>query len=123
MSNNNQILVIEDNKPIRKLFCTLLKRGGFETVDFDNASNALDWLNENTPNLIIMDILLPDMNGTELINEVKNIDINKDVKVIAVTGLATGEDRKKYLGAGFDDYISKPINTMTFVDDIKRVLN
>lgn len=122
MDNKKLILIIEDNKPIRKLFSTLLKKSGYETADFDNANDTLEWLKNNSPKLIIMDILLPDMNGTELIHEVKKIDHIKDVPVVAVTGFATGNDREKYLNEGFDHYLSKPINTTTFVDEIKSII-
>ncbi len=123
MSNEKTIMIIEDNMPVRKLFSTLLKRSGFETFDFENAKKSIDWAKENTPVLIIMDILLPDMHGTELIKALKDLPNLKDTKFIAVTGFATGNDRDKFLQAGFDSYISKPVNTATFADEVKNVLN
>lgn len=118
---SNLIIVIEDSKPIRKLFCTLLEKSGYQTKDFEDAKSSIQWLNENTGSKgIIMDILLPDMNGTELLKKVKET-AHKDTPVIAITGFAASNDREKYLNMGFDHYMSKPINTSTFIEEIKTV--
>ncbi|MFP4528619.1 MAG: response regulator [Candidatus Kapaibacterium sp.] len=119
---NNTICVVEDNTPIRKLFCTLLRKGGFETADFGEAAPAMEWLAANKPVAIILDILLPDSNGTELIGRIKELPGYSEVPVIAVTGFANVSDRSKFMEMGFDSYISKPINTATFVDEVKKVL-
>jgi CheY-like chemotaxis protein len=119
----NKILVIEDNLPIRKLFSTLLKKQGFEVDAFGFASESLEWVKENTPDIVLMDILLSDMNGTELIKEMKNLPHLKDSVFIAVTGFATGNDKNKFLEMGFTGYLSKPVNTKTFADDINDIIN
>lgn len=122
MASDNIVCVIEDNTPIRKLFCTLLKRSGYETVDFDNGRSALDWLNNNKPKTIVMDILLPDINGTDLIKMVKGIEINKTTPVVAVTGFAATQDREKFIELGFLGYLAKPVNTSTFVSDLETII-
>ncbi len=116
------ICVIEDNAPIRKLYCTLLKKSGLNTVEFSDAASTLEWLKNNTPDAIIMDILLPDINGTELIGIIREMPACKGVPVVAATGFATSNDRDKFLELGFDSYISKPVNTKTFVNDIISVI-
>lgn len=116
------ICVIEDNSAIRKLFCTLLKKGGYETIDFYEGTAALNELQTLKPNLIIMDILLPDINGTELISKVKKISGLANVPIIAVTGFAAAQDEEKFKELGFTSYFSKPINTAMFLEEIANIL-
>lgn len=116
------ICIIEDNSPIRRLFCTLLKKNGYETVDFADGTSAIAWLNENQPLLILIDILLPDMNGSDILQFARALPWGKDVPMIAATGFAQPNDREKYLDLGFDSYIPKPINISEFVNDIKTII-
>lgn len=118
----NTICVIEDNMPIRKLFSTLLSKNGFQVVDFGDGATSLAWLKENMPNAILCDILLPDMNGSDILNFVRSKPDGAKVPIIAATGFAKINDREKYLEMGFDGYISKPINTATFVQEIKEYI-
>lgn len=117
-----KICVIEDNIPIRKLFSTLLKKSGFEVSDFGDGSSAIDWLKSNKPDIILMDILLPDINGAELLANVRKLPGLNAVKVIAITGFASANDRDKYLELGFTGYLAKPINTSSFVSDIQSLI-
>ena len=120
---NNTIAVIEDNDPIRKLFCTILKKTNFEIDEFANAETALVGLREKEYVAIIMDILLPDINGTDLIGEVRKFPNCKDTPIIAVTGFALNQDKQKFLDLGFDAYIAKPVNTAAFTDEVKDIIN
>lgn len=116
------ICIIEDMKPIRKLLITILQKAGFETVDFPDAKSSLEWLQMNIPVCIVMDILLPDINGTELLQQVRKMENGASIPIIAVTGFAQGSDHERYLKSGFDAYFAKPINTATFPDDVKKVI-
>lgn len=120
---NNSICVIEDNIPIRKLYVTLLKKAGFIVFDFGDGMSALNWLKSNSVNGVIMDILLPDINGNDLVKEVKSLPNHKNTIVCAITGFAQEQDKAKFLNDGFAHYLSKPINTATFVDDVKSMFN
>jgi len=115
--------VIEDNLPIRKLFATLLKKAGYETHEFSDGSSALEFVGQNRPDGILMDILLPDTNGTDLLKKMREIPNGEGVPIIAVTGFAQHNDKEKYLQSGFDGYIAKPINTASFVDEVKSIIN
>ncbi len=123
MSEKKPICVIEDNKPIRKLFCTLLKKNGFETVDFGDGKSAIDWLKDNNPYGVIVDILLPDLNGGEVLEFIRSKDGGDNIPVIAATGFAQSKDREKFIQQGFDGYISKPINTGSFVSEVKEIFD
>ena len=114
------IVVVEDNAAIRKLFCTLLKKQDYEVTDFNNGESVLQELPNLKPDLIVLDILLPDINGTELIEKIRAIQYCADVPVIAVTGFATEQDEKKFKELGFNGYLSKPINTDVFIGEIKK---
>jgi len=120
---NYSICVIEDNIPIRKLYVTLLKKAGFVTYDFGDGGSSLNWLKTNNVNGIIMDILLPDINGNDLVKQVKSLENHKKTIVCAITGFAQDQDKEKFLNDGFSHYLSKPINTATFIDDIKTMFN
>jgi DNA-binding response OmpR family regulator len=122
MGNLATICVVEDNTPIRKLFTTLLTKANFEVTGFSDGDSAFEWLSENKPTGILLDILLPDVSGDEFLKKLRQLDHCKDVPVIAVTGFANPNDRQKYLETGFDAYMTKPINTASFVDDVKKIL-
>ncbi|MDD3124950.1 MAG: response regulator [Candidatus Kapabacteria bacterium] len=117
------ICIVEDNVPIRKLFCTLLNKAGFETIDFGDGTSAINWINTGKPDLMIIDILLPDMNGTDIMKHARTLPHGNSFPIISSTGFAQASDRDKYLGLGFDFYISKPINSTTFVQEIKQIMD
>lgn len=123
MSDNRPVCVIEDNKPIRKLFCTLLKKSGFETVDFGDGNSAMDWLKDNVPYGVLVDILLPDLNGGEILEFIRSKEEGDKIPVIAATGFAQSNDRDKFIRQGFDGYIPKPINTGSFVSEVKEIFD
>lgn len=115
------IAVIEDNAPISKLFCTILNKAGFKTVEFSDAKSSIDGLKKTEVSTVLLDILLPDKNGTELIEDLRGISSLKDIPIVAVTGFAQPSDQQKFMKIGFDGFIPKPINTITFVQEIKDI--
>lgn len=116
------ICVIEDNKPIRKLYCTLLKKSKYKTVEFPDGNSAVEWLKDNRPDGVIVDILLPDQSGVDILNFIRQQPDGASLPVIASTGFANASDRAKYLELGFNHYIPKPVNTATFVDEVKSAI-
>jgi CheY-like chemotaxis protein len=120
---NLPICVVEDNNSIRKLFCTLLNKGGFQTVEFSLGLSALEWLKTNKALLVITDILLPDINGSEILHAIREIKDGDKIPFIAITGFAQLNDRDKFIELGFNDYIPKPINVPTFVQQVKQIIN
>ena len=114
------IVVVEDNAAIRKLFCTLIKKHGFEVTDFANGESALKELPNLKPDLMVLDILLPDINGTDLISKIRAIPNCANVPAIAVTGFATDQDAAKFKELGFNGYLAKPINTDSFIGEINK---
>ena len=117
------VVVVEDNAAIRKLFCMLIKKHGYEVSDFGNGDSALKELAVLKPDLMVLDILLPDINGTDLIEKIRAIPHCANVPAIAVTGFATEQDAAKFKELGFNGYLAKPINTYVFVAEIKKHIN
>jgi CheY-like chemotaxis protein len=95
------ICVIEDGAPIRKLIEVLLRKAGYEVVSFEQGRHAIEWLRENPVQAVLCDLILPDLNGVEVLRFVRSLPAGEGIPVIAVTGLAEERDRDLYLSAGF----------------------
>jgi len=121
-TSTNTICVIEDNTPIRKLLSTILGKSGYSVVDFGDGSSALEWLKTNTPHAMLVDYVLPDLDGSVIIEFIRNKPEGSNIPVIAVTGLAQENDKEKILKLGFDSYISKPIDTANFANQVKSII-
>jgi len=121
-TNSNTICVIEDNTPIRKLLSTILVKAGYSVVDFGDGTSAMDWLKTNTPHALLVDYVLPDLDGSVIIEFVRQKPEGDKIPVIAVTGLAQEHDKEKILKLGFDSYISKPIDTANFANQVKEIV-
>jgi len=106
-----KILVVEDNDRNRRLIKIVLKAKGYEVIEAVTAEEAIVQLDNEPIALILMDIQLPKMDGLKLAQNIKKNPDTKDIPVIALTAYAMKGDREKFLAAGCDDYISKPIDT------------
>jgi CheY-like chemotaxis protein len=102
------IAVVEDNADNRLLLQAILE-GLYEVVEYENGVDALAGLAGSLPNLVLLDISLPGMDGNEILNRIRADKSLKALPVIALTAHAMSGDREKYLAAGFNDYITKPI--------------
>ena len=112
------VLVVEDNVKNMKLVRALLKINGFKTIEATNAEKGIQLADRYQPDLILMDIQLPGMNGLQATREIRRKSVIPDVPVIALTSHAMEGDNSKAIEAGCNGYISKPINTRTFIDSI-----
>jgi two-component system cell cycle response regulator DivK len=114
----NRIMIVEDNEINLKLTGDLLELEGFEICRCTDAESALKALNQFTPELILMDVALPGMDGLTLTRKLKSNPETKDIKIIALTSFAMKSDKEKTLAAGCDGYITKPIDTRKFTGQI-----
>jgi len=103
-----RIAVVEDN-PDNRLLVEALLSDQYEISEYETGSEAVDGLEADNPDLILLDISLPEMDGTEVLAWIRHNDVIKDTPVIALTAHAMAGDREKYLSAGFNDYVTKPI--------------
>ena len=117
-----KILLIEDNEQNRILMRQILVRKGYDLLEAKDGLTGLEMARAHIPALILLDIQMPVMNGFMVIRELRNDPELRKIKVIAVTSFAMKGDREKALQAGFDEYVTKPIDTRTFPELIKQVL-
>jgi CheY-like chemotaxis protein len=117
------ILIVDDNLANLKLARVLLHGEGYDTRTAENAEEALTALQSFTPDLILMDIQLPGVDGLELTRQLKAQPATKDILIVALTAYAMIGDEQKARDAGCDGYITKPIDTRTLSDTIGRYLD
>jgi len=117
------IAVVEDN-PDNRLLVRVILEQHYGVVDYESGLAALEGLQEGKPDLVLLDVSLPEMDGTEVLQRIRADGQLRDLPVIALTAHAMTGDREKYLAAGFDDYVAKPIMDETvLLDAIRRRLS
>ncbi|AEP10265.1 response regulator [Micavibrio aeruginosavorus] len=117
-----KVLIVEDNELNMKLFRDLLEAHGIATVDTKNGNEVLDLARREKPDLILMDIQLPEVSGLDVTRWLKADAELKVIPVIAVTAFAMKGDEQKIREGGCEDYISKPISVMHFIETIQKYL-
>lgn len=117
-----RILLIEDNAVNRRLAQFLLKSQGYEVWEVTNASEAFDALKEKQPDLILMDIQLPGMDGLTATRHLKADPVTRDIPVLAVTSYAMKGDEAKAFEAGCSGYVTKPIDKKVFLEAVAQAL-
>lgn len=117
-----KVLVVEDNELNMKLFRDLLEAHGYETVPTRNGNEVLDLARNEKPDLILMDIQLPEVSGLDVTRWLKADEELKSIPVIAVTAFAMKGDEQKIREGGCEDYISKPISVTGFIETIQKYL-
>lgn len=116
------ILIVDDNPANMKLVRVLLSGEGYAVRTALDAKEALAELKTSKPNLILMDIQLPGMDGLELTRKLKSDPATQDIKIVGLTAYAMRGDQERILAAGCDGYIPKPIDTRTLANSIKGYL-
>jgi two-component system cell cycle response regulator DivK len=115
-----RILVVEDNEKNMKLFRDVLAATGYRTLEATTGGEAVDLATQRAPELVLMDIQLPDMDGVEALNRLRTDGRTASIPVLALTAQAMHGDRERFLGAGFDGYLSKPVDIVELVGAVKR---
>jgi len=123
MQNNATILYVEDTFENRILIRRVLQVEGYVIIEAENATQALEILKEETPDLILMDINMPDMDGYTLTSKLRTIPKLFDTPIVALTANVMRGDRERSLAAGCDGYIQKPIDIDILSDQINHYLN
>ena len=117
-----KVLIVEDNELNMKLFHDLLDAHGYETLQTRDGIEALEIARKNRPDLILMDIQLPEVSGLEVTKWIKEDDNLRSIPVIAVTAFAMKGDEEKIREGGCEAYISKPISVTQFLETVQRFL-
>jgi len=115
-----KVLVVEDNEKNMKLFRDVLAATGLRTLEATTGAEAVALASEHAPDLVLMDIQLPDFDGIEALDRLRADERTASVPVLALTAQAMEGDRERFLAAGFDGYLSKPVNVADFVATVKR---
>jgi two-component system, cell cycle response regulator DivK len=116
------VLIVEDNELNQKLFHDLLAAHGYRIIQTRNGFDALELARKHRPDLILMDIQLPEVSGLEVTKWLKDDDDLRQIPIIAVTAFAMKGDEERIRSGGCEAYISKPISVMTFLETVRRFI-
>ncbi|NUB06904.1 MULTISPECIES: response regulator [Azospirillum] len=117
-----RVLIVEDNELNMKLFHDLLEAHGYATLQTRSGMDALAMAREHRPDLILMDIQLPEVSGLEVTRWIKDDPALKSIPIIAVTAFAMKGDEEKIREGGCEDYIAKPISVTKFLEAVQKFL-
>ena len=115
-------LVIEDNENNMELMTFILETNGYKTIRANNGQQGIELALKEKPDFILLDIQLPDIMGTEVLQIIRESEKGHNIPIIAVTSYAMAGDRERLLTAGCNGYIEKPIDPLVVVDQIKKVI-
>ena len=116
------VMIVEDNELNMKLFHDLLEANGYRTIQTRNGMEALALAREHHPDLILMDIQLPEVSGLDVTRWIKEDETIRHIPVIAVTAFAMKGDEERIRGGGCEAYLSKPISVMKCIETVRHFL-
>jgi two-component system cell cycle response regulator DivK len=116
------VLIVEDNEKNMKLARDVLQAKGYATLEAVTGEEGVKLARERKPDLVLMDIQLPGINGIEAFRQIRGDPDTARIPVVALTASVTPTDRSQITAAGFDAFIGKPINLKEFVDTVKRLV-
>lgn len=117
-----KLLIVEDNEENRDSLTLLLKRRGFEVVTAGDGNEGIAKVQSEKPDLVLMDINMPELDGWEATRQLKEVDETRDVPIIALSAYAMAGDRERALEAGCLDYHTKPVNFAKLLGQIETLL-
>ncbi len=119
----NRVLVVEDNENNMKLLCLVLEKYGYEPIQAFTGEEGVEKAIAEKPDLILMDVQLPDINGMEAVKRLRMRDDLQKIPIIAITSYAMAGDREMILDMGCNGYFEKPIDPLTLMDDIEKIVS
>ncbi len=117
-----RILVVEDNETNLYLIRFILEKSGYEVIEAREGAVGVELAVKEKPDLIIMDLQLPDIDGLEATKRIRASEADTEIPIVALTSFAMAGDRERALAAGCTGYIEKPINPETFMAEIEKYL-
>ncbi len=114
------ILLVEDNEANLKLARDVLQFNGYRILEAGTAQNGIELARAHRPDLILMDIQLPGVDGVTALRQLKADPITASLKIVALTAFAMREDQERLMSAGFDGYLSKPLDIRKFPDQVRQ---
>ena len=119
---NELILIVEDNEKNRRLARDILQVKGYRTVEAETGETGIELAAEQAPDLVLMDIHLPGINGIEALKKLRTVERTRRIPVLAFTASVMPQDRREIMDAGFDGFVSKPINLKEFIATVAKAL-
>ena len=116
-----RVLVVEDNDNNMVLITAILEKSGYTTIRATNGGNGISLAQKEIPDFILLDIQLPDMDGLEVLREIRHSNKTKDIPVITITSYAMEGDRDRLINAGCNGYIEKPIDPKKIIGQIMEI--
>jgi two-component system cell cycle response regulator DivK len=117
---DERVLIVEDNDKNMKLFRDVLSAKGYSTLEATSGEQAVALAVEHAPDLVLLDIRLPDIDGVETLGRLRADERTSSIPVLAVTAQAMRGDRKRFLAAGFDGYVAKPVDIGELVNTVSE---
>jgi two-component system, cell cycle response regulator DivK len=117
------ILIVEDNEKNLKLVRDVLQFEGYDVMEARSAEEGVPLATERPPDLVLMDVQLPGMDGVEALRRLRRISATASIPVVAVTAFAMKDDRARLLDAGFNGYLEKPISARALGDQVREFLD
>ena len=117
-----QVLVVEDNERNMKLFRDVLESSGYRTLEATSGEHAVEMVVEHCPDLVLMDIQLPGIDGVEALGRLREDETTAKIPVVALTALAMKEDRERFMAAGFDGYLEKPLSVPSLAGQVAEMI-
>ena len=122
VENENTVLVVDDEAHIRRLIEFTLKKGGYRMLVATNGKEAIEMAVEAAPNLIIMDVLMPEMDGMEALEQLKNDERTASIPVILLTGIGQSTTRQEVEEKGTTTYLAKPFSPNKLLREVERMI-
>jgi two-component system cell cycle response regulator DivK len=116
------VLIVEDNEKNMKLARDVLQAKGYQTLEAVSGEEGVKLAREKKPDLVLMDIQLPGINGIEAFRQIRGDAATRSIPVVALTASVTPTDRSAITAAGFDAFLGKPINLKEFVETVRRLV-
>jgi len=118
-----RVLVVEDNEKNMKLFRDVLRATGFETLEATTGEDAVELATTHAPALVLMDVQLPGIDGVEALAQLRRDERTASIPILALTAQAMSGDRERFLEAGFDGYLSKPVDVAELIRVVQEHCN
>jgi two-component system, cell cycle response regulator DivK len=118
-----RVLIVEDNEKNTKLFRDVLQATGYVTLEAATGEDAIELAGAHAPALVLMDVQLPGIDGVETLTRLRTDARTASIPVLALTAQAMGGDRERFLDAGFDGYLSKPIDIVELIQAVREHCN
>ncbi len=120
--NATRVLVVEDNERNLKLVRDVLQYAGYEIIEARTGEEGVELAQSRSPDVILMDLQLPDIDGMEALRRIRKSPVTADVPVVAVTAFAMQDDRARVFDAGFDGYLEKPLSVRELPAQVQQFL-